>query len=150
MRRPISALLNRHFILNHSRETLPFSLAREVATGQSAVAPQYAQQIERQMVEQAAQASHANTMYLDAERQIFSLEGLVQNANAKTEEYAQLLSGSAPTVYALEGETSRLQQTIVMHCEEITQLNRSNEEMKESWNLTTTTSSTLRAQLNLA
>ena len=59
-------------------------------------------------------------MYLDAEQQILSIEGLAQNANAKTEEYAQLLFGSVSTVYALEGETSRLQQTIVMHCEEIT------------------------------
>ena len=49
----------------------------------------------------------------------------------------------------MEGETSRLQQTIVMHREEITQFKRSNEEMKESWNIMTTTSSTLRAQLNL-
>ena len=55
---------------------------------------------------------------------------MVQEAKAKTEEYAQLLSGSVSTVYALEGETSELQQTIVMRCEEITQLTRSNEEMK--------------------
>ena len=32
-------------------------------------------------------------------------------------------------VYALEGETSRLQQVINMRCEEITQLTRTNEEM---------------------
>ena len=42
-----------------------------------------------------------------------------------------------------------MQQTIVMHREEITQLIRSNEEMKESWNHMTTTSSALRAQLDL-
>ena len=84
---------------------------------------------------------------LDAEQQIFSVEGLAQNANSKTEEYAQLLSGSVSTVPALEGETSLLQQTIVMHREEITQLNR---EIKESRNHMTTTNSTLRAPLNLA
>ena len=49
-----------------------------------------------------------------------------------------------------KGGTSRLQQNNVMHREEITQLNRSNEEMKDSWNHMTTTNSTLRAQLNLA
>jgi multidrug resistance efflux pump len=43
-----------------------------------------------------------------------------------------------------------LQQTIATHCEDITQLNRSTEEMKESWNRMTTTNSALRAQLNLA
>ena len=124
------------------------SMAREVATGQSAVLLLYEQQIERQRVEQAAQASHPNTMYFDAERHIFSLEGLAQNANAKTEEYAQLLSGSVSTVYALEGETSRLQQTIVMHCEEIAHTTRYYEEMKGSCNCMTTTNHTLRAQLN--
>jgi hypothetical protein len=36
-----------------------------------------------------------------------------------------------------------------MHCEEIVQLKRSNDEMKESWNVTMTTNDTLRAQLNL-
>ena len=72
---------------------------------------------------------------------------MVRDAKAKTEEHAQLLSGSVSTVYALEGETSRLQQTISMHCEAIVQLNRSNEEMKESWNVITTTNNTLRAQL---
>ena len=37
-----------------------------------------------------------------------------------------------------------------MHREEITQLTRSNEEMKESWNHMTATNGALRAQLNLA
>ena len=69
---------------------------------------------------------------------------------AKTEESSQLLSGSVSTVYALEGETSRLQQTINVHREEIVQLKRANEEMKESWNVAMTTNNTLRAQLNLA
>ena len=75
---------------------------------------------------------------------------MVPNAKAKTEEYAQLLSGPVSTVYALEEESSQMQQTIVMHREEITQLTRSNEDMKESWNHMTTTNSALRAQLNLA
>jgi acetolactate synthase small subunit len=74
---------------------------------------------------------------------------MVRDAKAKTEEHAQLLSGSVSTVYALECGTSRLQKTINTHREEIVQLNRSNEEMKESWNVITTTNSTLRAQLNL-
>ena len=60
------------------------------------------------------------------------------------------MSGSVSAVYALEGETSRLQQTINMHREEIVQLKRSNDEMKESWNATMTTNRTRRAQLNLA
>ena len=50
-------------------------MAREVATGQSAVLHQYEQQVERQKVEQAAQADRANTMFfLDAERQVFPLK----------------------------------------------------------------------------
>ena len=121
-------------------------MAREVATGQSAVLLQFEEQAERQKVEQAAQASRVTTTYADAEQQIFTLEGMVRDAKAKTEEYAQLLSGSVSTVYALEGKT-RLQQTINMHREDIVQLNRSNEEMKESWNVVTTTNYTLRAQL---
>ncbi len=84
-------------------------MAREVATGQSAALLQYEQQVERQRVEQAAQAGRATTMYIHAEQQIFAVQCIVQYANAKTEEYAQLLSGSVSTVYALEGETSRLQ-----------------------------------------
>ena len=55
-------------------------MAREVATGQSAVLHQYEQQIERQKVEQAAQADRAHTMCLDLKRQVFSLAGLVQIA----------------------------------------------------------------------
>ena len=74
---------------------------------------------------------------------------MVQEAKTKTEEYVQLLSGAVSTVYAVEGEASTLQQTIVMHREEITQFTRSNEEMKESWNHMTTTNSALRAQLYL-
>ena len=57
-------------------------------------------------------------MFIDAEQQIFALEGMVRDSKAKTEEYAQLLSGSVSTVYALEGETSRQHQTITLHCEE--------------------------------
>jgi hypothetical protein len=83
--------------LNHNTETLLFSIAREVATGQCAAFHQYEQHVERQRVEQAAQADRANTMHVEAERH-FSLEGLVQSANARTEEYARLLSGSVSTV----------------------------------------------------
>ena len=59
------------------------------------------------------------------------------------------MSGSVSAVYALEGEASRLQQAINLHREEIVQLKRSNDEVKESWNVTMTTNSTLRAQLSL-
>jgi len=83
-------------------------------------------------------------------QQIFTLESVVGDAKAKSEESSQLLSGSVSAVYALEGETSRLQQTINMHREAIVQLKRSNDEMKESWNAAMTTNHTLRAQLNLA
>ena len=55
--------------LESQQRDVAISMAREVATGQSAGLLPYEQQIERQRVEQAAQASHANTMYLDAERQ---------------------------------------------------------------------------------
>ena len=134
---------------SHQRD-VAMSLAREVATGQSAALLPYEQQFERQRVEQAAQAGRANTMYLDAEQPIYALEGMVHSAKANTEEYAQLVSGSVSTVYALEGEASRLQQFIALPCEDIAQLNRFNEEMKESWNIMTATNSTLRAQLNLA
>jgi hypothetical protein len=41
-----------------------------------------------------------------------------------------------------------LQQTIVMRCEEITQLASSNNELKKAWNQMTTADSTLRAQPN--
>ena len=75
---------------------------------------------------------------------------MVLDAKAKSEESSQLLSGSASAVYALEGETSRLQQTINIHREEIVQLKHSNDKMTESWNATTTTNNTLRAQLTLA
>ena len=75
---------------------------------------------------------------------------MVRDAKAKTEESSQLLSGSVSAVYALEGETSPLQQTTNMHREEIVQLKRSNDEMKESWNVSMTTNKTLRAQLNVA
>ncbi len=85
-----------------------------------------------------------------ADRQIASLEGIVQDANSSTEEYAQLLSGSVSTVYDLEGETSTLQQTSVTRCAEITQLTRSNNMIKESWNQMTTANSALRAQPYLA
>ena len=60
------------------------------------------------------------------------------------------MSGSVSAVYALAGETSRLQHTINMHCEEITQRMQANEDMKQSWTATMTTNNTLRAQLNLA
>ena len=76
------------------------------------------------MVEQAAQARRITTMYTDAEQHIFSLEHMVRDATAKYEESSQLLSGSVSAVYALEGETFRIQQTFNMHCEEITQLVR--------------------------
>ena len=83
-------------------------------------------------MEQAAQASGVTTMHADVEQQIFTLEGIVRDAKANTEEYAQLCCGSVSTDYALECETSRLQHTTNMHRDEIDQLNRSNEEMKES------------------
>jgi hypothetical protein len=60
------------------------------------------------------------------------------------------LSGSVSAVYALEGETSLLQQIINMRCEEITQLTRANEEMQQSWTTRMTANATLRAQLSLA
>ena len=41
------------------------------------------QQVERQRVEQAAQAGRVTTMYADAEQQIFALEGMAQDAKAK-------------------------------------------------------------------
>ena len=100
------------------------------------------------MVEQA-QAGRIATMYTDAEQQIFTLEHMVRDAKAKTEESSQLLPGSVSAVYAVEGETSRLQQTINMHREDIVQLNHSNDEMKQSWNATMRTNNTLRAQLKL-
>ena len=103
-------------------------MPREVATGQTVVLRQLEQRAENQMVEQAAQAGRIATMYTDAEQQIFSLEHMVRDAKAKSEESSQLLSGSVSTVYTLEGEASLLQQTINMHCEEIAQLMRANEE----------------------
>ena len=102
------------------------------------------------MVEQASQAGRITTMYTDAEQQIFSLEHMVRDAKAKSEESSQLLSGSVSAVYVLEGETSRLQHTINLHCEEIAQLKRANAEIQQSWNATMTTNNTLSAQLNLA
>ena len=59
--------------LESQQRDVATSLAREVATGLSAVILQYEQQIERQRMEQAAQAGRANTMYLDAEQHISSL-----------------------------------------------------------------------------
>ncbi len=68
---------------------------------------------------QAAQASRVTIMYADAEHQTFALECMVRDAKAGTEESSQLLFGSVSTVYALEGETSRLQHTINAHREEV-------------------------------
>ena len=113
--------------LESQQRDVAISMAREVATGQFAVIVQVEQRAECQMVEQAAQAGRITTLYTDAEQQISTLEGMVRDAKAKTEEHAQLLSGSVSRVYALEGETSRLQQTINVHREEIAQLRRSNE-----------------------
>ena len=107
-------------------------MARDVAFGQNFVLHRYEHHFEKERAEQTARASRANVMLIGVDRQIASLEGVVQDAKTKTEENAQLLSGPASVVYALEGETSTLQQTIVMRCEEITQLTRSNDEMKES------------------
>ena len=100
------------------------SMAREVATGQSAVLLQVEHQAECRVMEQAAQASRMSTMYADAERQIIALENMVRESKAKTEESSQLLSGSVSAVYALEGETYRLQQTVIAYREEATQLKR--------------------------
>ena len=116
--------------LESQQRDVAISMAREVATGQSAVIVQVEQRAECQMVEQAAQAGRITTLYTDAEQQIFTLEHMVRDAKAKSEESSQLLSGSVSAVYALEGETSRLQQTINMHREEIVQLKHSNDEMK--------------------
>ena len=74
----------------------------------------------------------------------------MRETKSKAEESSQLLSGSVSAVYALEGETSRLQQIINMRCEEITQLTRTNEEMQQSWATTMNTNVSLRAQLSLA
>jgi hypothetical protein len=136
--------------LESQQRDVAISMAREVATGQTAVLHQLEQRAENQMVEQAAQAGRITTMYTDAEQHISSLEHMVRDAKAKSEETSQLLPGTVSAVYALEGATSRLQQTINMHCEEITQLKRANEDMKQSWNATMTMNNTLRAQLNLA
>jgi chromosome segregation ATPase len=125
------------------------SMARAVDSGQSAILFQFEQQAERQKVEQAAQASRMTTMYADAERQIFALEHMIRDSKDKREGSSQLLSRSVSAVYALEGETSRLQQTINMHCQEITQLMRAIEEIQQSWNATMTMNNTLLAQLNL-
>ena len=132
MRKLISAQPRRHFTLNHVREMLPFHWHKKLLLVILQFFFRMQQQIERQRMEQAAQAGRANTMHLDAEQHISSLEGMVQNAKAKTEEHAQRLPVSISTVNALEGEALRLQQTVASHCEEIAQLNRSNEETKES------------------
>jgi cellobiose phosphorylase len=78
------------------------SMAREVASGQTVVLHQLEQRAENRMVEQAAQAGRITTMYNDAEHQIFSLEHMVRDAKAKSEEISQLLSGSVLAVFALE------------------------------------------------
>jgi hypothetical protein len=125
-------------------------MAREVAYGQTAVLYQMEQQAKARIVEQAAQVDRTTIMYANAEQQIFSLENLVRVIKTKAEEGSQLLSGTVSAVYVLEGETSRLQQTINMRCEEITQLTRTNEEMQQSWTTTMNANVTLRAQLSLA
>ena len=89
-------------------------MAREVASGQTAVLHQMEQPAQARIVEQAAQADRATVMYANAEQQIFSLENLVRETKSRVEESSQLLSGSVSAVYALEGETSRLQQIINM------------------------------------
>ena len=60
--------------LESQQQDVAISMAREVATGQTAVLFQVEQRAEKQMVEQAAQAGRIATMYTDAEQQIFSLE----------------------------------------------------------------------------
>ena len=95
-------------------------MASEVASGQTVVLQRLERRAQTQMVEQAAQADRVTVMYASAEQQVFSLEHMVREAKAKAEESSQLLSGSVSAVYALEGEASRLQQTINMRCEEAT------------------------------
>ena len=63
--------------LESQQRDVAMPMAREVASGQSAVLHQLEQQLERQRIEQAAQADRANPIRLDAERNI-SLEGMVQ------------------------------------------------------------------------
>jgi hypothetical protein len=104
------------------QRSVAISMAREVASGQTAVLHQMEQLAQTRIVEQAAQADRVAIMYANAEQQLFTLEILVTETKAKAEESSQLLSGSVSAVYALEGETSRLQQVINMRCEEITQL----------------------------
>jgi hypothetical protein len=70
--------------LESQQRDVAISPAREATTGQSAIIIQYEQQVERQRVEQAAQVGRDTTMYMDGE-QVFSLEGMIQDAKAKTE-----------------------------------------------------------------
>ncbi len=72
--------------LESQHRDVAISMAREVATGRSAVLLQVEQQAECQVVEQAAQASRMTTMYADAEQQIFTLEHMVRELKAKTDE----------------------------------------------------------------
>ena len=60
--------------LASQQRDVAISMAREVATGQYAVLHQYEQQVERQRVEQTAQSDRANSMFLEAERQVFPLK----------------------------------------------------------------------------
>ena len=93
---------------------------------------QYDTQIEREKVEQAAQASHANSMLIEVDQHIFSLEYLVRDSKFKAEATSQLLSGSVSAVYALEGETSRLQQALYLKREDIVGAERVIEEISSS------------------
>ena len=105
MQRYTFVLQRQHFTLNHNSEMLPFLWHEKSLLDNLLFFSKNEQQAERQKVEQAAQASRASTMYADAEQQIFTLEHMVRDANAKTEESSQPLSRSVSAVYALEGET---------------------------------------------
>ena len=60
--------------LESQQRDVVISMAREVASGQSAVLHQMEQRTNDHIVEQAAQADRATVLYANAEQQIFSLE----------------------------------------------------------------------------
>ncbi len=95
LRRPTSVPRKLHYIWNHNKRDVALSMPREVASGQGAILRQYELQLEQEKAEQSAQASRANSVLIGVDRQVVSLEGLVEESTSNTEAYAQLLSGSA-------------------------------------------------------
>ena len=108
-------------MLNHDKETLSCVWHAKLLLAKAPFCASTSCR-SKERAEQAAQASRAKAMLIGVDRQIVLLDELFLDSKSKVEEYAQVLAGSVSALYDLEGETSKLQQSIVINGEDITQI----------------------------